>query len=157
MTVPLDSERQASELPEVRAVYEAFDQAPRVGAMTEANHRMLCEAVTAASLELGAYDHRILLSLAGFDPMTCAVVATLITRAAARPGLTAGQLEVIGRALSDAIAYRVPDGFCMDCARDAAGECSCCLADNTLAAAYQTLGHELGISPEARARREEER
>ena len=61
------------------------------------------------------------------------------------PVLTAGQLEVLARALADAIAWRVPDPFCMDCAADADGQCSDHLADETLACAYQALATELGI------------
>ena len=84
VTGPLESERQARELPAVRAVYEAFRASPGVGRMAPHNHRMLEEACSAAGVEPGAFDHRILLWLAGFEPTTCAVVAGLIGRAAAR-------------------------------------------------------------------------
>ena len=91
-TGPFESERQAWETPAVRAVYEAFDAAPRQGGMDEPNHRLLCEALTAAGVELGAYDHRIVRWLAGWEPETCAVIAGLVSRAhaageRAAPGL----------------------------------------------------------------------
>ena len=80
---PLETERQAQELPAVRAVYEAFRASPGVGRMAPHNHRMLDEACSAARVEPGVFDHRILLWLAGFEPTTCAVIAGLISRAAA--------------------------------------------------------------------------
>ena len=83
VTGPLETERQARELPAVRAVYEAFRASPGVGRMAPHNHRMLEDACSAAGVEPGAFDHRILLWLAGFEPTTCAVVAGLISRAAA--------------------------------------------------------------------------
>jgi len=81
---PLETERQARELPAVRAVWAAWDRDPGVGKMTPHNLAMLEGACEAAGLELGAYDRRILAWLAGFEPQTCAVVAGLITRAGAR-------------------------------------------------------------------------
>jgi len=179
---PLETEQQASALPEVRAVYEAFDRVPRPGMMTAANHRMLCEAVTAAGVELGAYDHRILLSLAGFDPMTCAVVTTLIARAyaagrtagttdedapacedlgcvpggphfcepypvrkATQPCVTAGQLEVIGRALADATEWRSPALLCADCDASPGDLCADHRADLQLCQSYRDLSRQLGL------------
>jgi hypothetical protein len=44
-------------------------------------HQLLESACTTAGVTLGAYDHRILLWLAGWEPSTVAVVAGLITRA----------------------------------------------------------------------------
>ena len=78
---PLETERQARELPAVRAVYAAFGADPGPGKMTPHNLAMLEGACEAAGLELGAYDRRILAWLAGWEPQTCAVVAGLITRA----------------------------------------------------------------------------
>jgi len=49
--------------------------------MVPHNHRMLCEALAATGVQLGAYDHRIVSWLAGFEPETCAVVCGLTTRA----------------------------------------------------------------------------
>jgi hypothetical protein len=48
-------------------------------------HKLLCEALTAAGVEMGVYDHRIASWLAGWEPQTCAVVAGWLTRAG-RPG-----------------------------------------------------------------------
>jgi hypothetical protein len=45
------------------------------------NHRVLCQTLTAAGVELGAYDHLIVTWLAGYEPATVAVVAGLVTRA----------------------------------------------------------------------------
>ena len=42
------------------------------------------DACTAAGVRLGAYDHRILVRLAGWEPATCAVIAGMITRPARR-------------------------------------------------------------------------
>lgn len=78
---PFETEDDARLTPAVRAVYEAARASNRRGAMGELNHRMLDEACTAAGVELGAYDHRILLWLAVFEPQMCAVFAKLIRRA----------------------------------------------------------------------------
>jgi hypothetical protein len=86
---PLESEREARELPAVKAVYEAFGADPGVGKMTPHNLRMLLDACAAAGVKVGAYEVRILEWLANYEPTTCAVMAGLITRAAA--GKAAGQ------------------------------------------------------------------
>ena len=78
---PFETERQAAESPSVRAIYEAFDRNPHVGGMAWHNHRMLDQACTAARVELGAYDHRILAWLGGWEPSTCAVIAGIIRQA----------------------------------------------------------------------------
>jgi hypothetical protein len=49
--------------------------------LTEINHRLLCEALAAAGVELGTHDHCIVQWLAGWEPSTWAAVAGLITRA----------------------------------------------------------------------------
>jgi len=103
VTGPLETERQARELPAVRAVYAAFDASPGLGRMAPHNHRMLCEAAAAAGVELGAYDHRIMLWLAGWEPTTCIVLAGLIRRAAA----TAHRLTADGGADAGPAAWRV--------------------------------------------------
>jgi len=51
------------------------------GAWQAGSHRLLCAELTAAGVDFGAYDHRIVAWLAGWEPHTCAVVAGLITRA----------------------------------------------------------------------------
>ncbi len=83
---PYESEQQARETPAVRAVYDAFDADPGVGKMAPHNFLMLVQACEAAGVGLGSpssYDRQILAWLAGWEPQTCAVVAALITRAAA--------------------------------------------------------------------------
>lgn len=81
MSGPFETEREARELPAVQAVYEAFRADAGVGRMAPHIRRMLDEACAAAGVDLGAYDHRIVQWLAGWEPETCAVVAGLITRA----------------------------------------------------------------------------
>jgi hypothetical protein len=78
---PFETERQALDTPAVRAVHAAFGRDPGTGKMTPLIHRILEEACDAARVELGAYDHRILLWLAGFEPAAAVVLAGLITRA----------------------------------------------------------------------------
>ena len=87
---PFETEREAREHPAVRAVYEAFDADPGVGKMAPHNHRLLCEALTAARVELGAYDHRVLLWLATWEPQVCVVIAGMITRAHQAGSMAAG-------------------------------------------------------------------
>jgi hypothetical protein len=79
MTGPFQTEREARELPAVRAVYAAFEADPGPGKMTAPNLRMLLDAVTSAGIHVGAYDVQILEWLAGYEPQTCAVIAGLIT------------------------------------------------------------------------------
>jgi hypothetical protein len=80
---PFESEREVRKTAAVRSVYESFDRDHGPGRMTGPCHRILDEACTAAGVELGAYDHCIMLWLASFGPVECAVVAGLITRARA--------------------------------------------------------------------------
>lgn len=81
MKEPLKTEQQARELPEVQAIFRAFDASPGAGKMAPLNLAMLEQACAAAHVELGAYDQRILAWLAQWEPQTCAVIAGLITRA----------------------------------------------------------------------------
>jgi hypothetical protein len=92
---PFETEQEARELPAVRAIYNAMHVSTRPGVMATGGHKLLDEACTAAGVELGAYDHRILLWLAGFEPHSCAVIAGLITRAAgtAAPGARLAELR----------------------------------------------------------------
>jgi hypothetical protein len=78
---PIHTEAQARELPAVRAVYDAFDIDPGVGKITAANLKLLLDACAEAGVMVGNFDVQILEWLAGFEPTTCAVVASLITRA----------------------------------------------------------------------------
>jgi hypothetical protein len=70
---PCETEAQARAA--ARHIYDAVHASNRRGAMAEANHRLLCEALSAAGVELGAYDHRIVSWLAGWEPETVAVMA----------------------------------------------------------------------------------
>ena len=81
MTGPYETEHQVRQLPAVRAICDAFERDPGAGKMIPHCRRILDDACSAAGVETGAYDHRILVWLAGWGPETCAVVAGLITRA----------------------------------------------------------------------------
>lgn len=78
---PLETEKQARGLPEVRAAWAAFDANPGAGRMAPHLARMLTDACEAAGVTLGAYDQRIVTWLGGWEPATCAVFAGLIRRA----------------------------------------------------------------------------
>lgn len=87
VTGPFDTEEQARLLPAVQAVYAAFRRDPGAGKMTAHNRRMLLDALAAAGVYLGAYDHRIADWLAGWEPQTVAVIAGWVQRASqAREG-----------------------------------------------------------------------
>jgi len=73
---PLETERQAADL-----VRHITDSPPGAGAWTTGCHRLLEDTCLAAGVQLGAYDHAILLWLADWEPSTAAVVASLIRRA----------------------------------------------------------------------------
>ena len=88
MTGPFDSEAEVLALPDVRDVYAMFDADPGPGKMAPHNHALLIRACVQGGAELGAYDRRILLWLAGSPPATCAVVAGLIS-APTMPGVLA--------------------------------------------------------------------
>lgn len=81
MTGPYETEQQVRELPAVRAISDAMHASHRRGVIGELGCRLLDAACEAASVKVGAYDHRILIWLAGFEPEACAVIADLITRA----------------------------------------------------------------------------
>jgi hypothetical protein len=74
------------DLPIVRAVYDAMHvsrlPAHHRGVGAERNHRLLCEALSVAGVELGAYDRRIVEWLAGWEPSAVVVVCGFISRAA---------------------------------------------------------------------------
>ena len=141
MSGPYETERQASQTPAVRAVYEAFRAAPGPGRMDADNARMITQACDTAGVELGAFDRRIVAWLAGFEPATCAVFAGLISRAA----LTAGQRELLAAILFDAIDRREPSGACADCEEHPAGLCWDHSADLDRCDAYLALARQLGV------------
>jgi hypothetical protein len=111
---PFETEREARE-----AVRHIRDLPPGTGAWTEGNQRLLTDALTAAGVALGAYDHRILDWLTGWEPQTLAVIAGWVTRANHEPGsvvLPPGALPVILWALADAKWARVHEGVgCDEC------------------------------------------
>lgn len=80
---PFESESQALATPAVQAVYRAYD----VGTMSlrDGAADLLLSACERAGVTPGAYDRRILIWLAGFEPQVAAAVAGVIVRAAARP------------------------------------------------------------------------
>ncbi|SOD72902.1 hypothetical protein SAMN05892883_2218 [Jatrophihabitans sp. GAS493] len=57
---------------------------PITDSHAEHNAARLQEAVTAAGVEVGSYDQRILSWLAGYEPQTVEVIAALIARAGQR-------------------------------------------------------------------------
>ncbi len=82
---PFDTEAEVRALPAVREVYAAFDADPGVGKMTPHIHRMLLDALAAAGVYLGPYDHQIAEWLANWEPQTVAVIAGWVRRAAEGP------------------------------------------------------------------------
>jgi hypothetical protein len=71
---PFETEREA------RQAAQHITHSP-AGSWGAGNHRLLEDACRTAGVELGAYDHSILLWLSGWEPSTVAVVAGLIARA----------------------------------------------------------------------------
>jgi hypothetical protein len=131
---PYQTEAQAREQPAVRAIYDAAYADRRRGVMAEGSHRLLEEACSAASVELGAYDQHILAWLAGLEPQTCAVIAGLITRAACAQraptvlardyDLTSADQRTILAALDDTADHkRDLAASCPDCADQTCGTC----------------------------------
>jgi hypothetical protein len=142
VTGPFETERQASRTPAVQAVYTAFREAPGQGRTDAHNARMITQACDVAGVELGAFDRRIVAWLSGFEPTTCAVVAGLVDRAAAR--ITPQQAATLGQVLADAIAWREPSGACADCDKHPAGLCADHAADLDRTDAYLALARQLG-------------
>jgi hypothetical protein len=148
---PFETERQAAD-----AARHIYDSPPGTGAWGAGNHKLLEDACTSAGIQLGAYDHAILLWLAGWEPSTCAVVAGLITRAhrpelaearAALLGtaatLDAGQLRTVLEALDVAADYkRDRVAACPDCYGDAPF-CSTCESRLDQADNYDALAKTL--------------
>jgi len=131
---PYQTEAQARRQPAVRAIYDAAHASTRRGVMGEGSHRLLEEACTTASVELGAYDRRILAWLVGWEPQTCAVIAGLITRAACAQraptalardyDLTSAEQRTILAALDDNADHkRNLAASCPDCADQTCGTC----------------------------------
>jgi hypothetical protein len=70
-----------TELEARNATRHIYESPPGTGAWGNGNHKLLEDACRSAGITLGAFDHGILLWLAGFEPSTCAVIAGLIARA----------------------------------------------------------------------------
>jgi hypothetical protein len=134
---PFETERDASEIPAVREIYTAARASSRRGVMAERSYQLLEDACTAGGVELGQYDHRILLWMAGWEPQMCAVVAGLISRANRNSGFTAADLATVCQALADASAWRT---------RCTEGDRT---ADTDRAAAYEQLLRHLVTGQEA--------
>lgn len=105
--------------PVTRPAYEAARESRRRGVLGERAHRMLCESITAAGVELGAYDHRIVQWLAGMEVESCAVFAGIITRAhqaGQRSAAAAERASIRQLAVEREAACRVPctSGECPD-------------------------------------------
>lgn len=79
---PFETEQQALATPAVRAVYRAY----YVGttSLRDGAADLLLSACEKAGVVLGAYDRRILIWLAQFEPQSAAAVAGIVIRAAVR-------------------------------------------------------------------------
>ena len=156
MTGPFETERQAAELPDVRTIYDAAQASNQRGVIGQESYLMLFRACRGGRVDLGSqssYDRRILARLANWEPQTCAVVAGLITRAAAGNGgqaaaLTADQRAVLAQVFADAIEYRTPGADCTGCDEDPAGLCWDHAADLDRTDAYLGLARQLGAEVE---------
>ena len=146
MSGPYETEAQARAVPAVRAAYEAAHNSPRRGVMTERNHEALCRAAAAAGVALGAYDHRILQWLAGFEPQTCAVVAGLITRAAAAPRPRLDGSIAATHVRPDGSAVLSPNDLLtvLSALQAAADHCSPAIVTAAEAVAFRSLSYRLG-------------
>jgi hypothetical protein len=92
MLVPLETEDQARSLPAAQSAWAHYEAALAPGAAPDPNLAMLTGACDEAAAALGAFDLSTLTWLADFTPETCAVVASLITRAH-EAGRAAGRAE----------------------------------------------------------------
>jgi hypothetical protein len=136
---PYETEREARE-----AARHILDS-PAAALSAQGNRQLLEESCTAAGVTLGACDHRILLWLAGWEPSTCAVVAGLITRAAAGR-LAPAQLSTVLAAPDDAATFRTEraQAYCVACSEHPAGACDEHLDDLDAAGRYRQAITELG-------------
>ena len=75
---PYETDRQACA--DVAGIYADSCQSRGRGALGEANLVHLRQACERAGVALGAYDLRILVWFANWEPQTCAVLVGLITR-----------------------------------------------------------------------------
>lgn len=121
MSGPFESEAEVRQLPEVQAVYAAFDADPGPGKMAPHSQRMLENALLAAMVSPGAHDARLIRWLAGWGPQTVAVIASWITQAAAAGADSERQraavLEGVIARMPDAPALTDTDRTCISRAR----------------------------------------
>jgi hypothetical protein len=80
---PFESESQALATPAVQAAYRAYDVG--ISSLRDGAADLMLSACEKAGVGLGAYDRRIIIWLAGFEPQAAAAVAGIIVRAAIRP------------------------------------------------------------------------
>jgi hypothetical protein len=141
---PFETEREARNTTAVQTIYDAFYVSPGVGRMAPHSHNILSKAWTAAGLEVGTYDDRILVWLSQWEPTTCMVIAGLITRASEAAALPPQVRDLISNALRDAWSYRHNQiGQCMDCARAYPAHCAHHQADLDRADAYLDTAKQL--------------
>lgn len=79
---PFETEHQALATSAVRAVYQAYDAGTT--SLRDGAADLLLAACEQAGVTLGAYDRRILVWLAGFEPQAAAAVSGIVIRAAVR-------------------------------------------------------------------------
>ncbi len=138
MTGPYETERQAAD-----AARHIYDSPPGTGAWGTGSHKLMEDACTAARVKLGAYDQRILLWPAGWEPSTCAVVAGLITRAHARV-LDQDDRRTVLDALDVAADYkRDMAANCSECGTCPGGLCTTCEWRMNAADAYDRVAATL--------------
>jgi len=82
VTGPFETEAEVLALPAVQAIRAASRAVP-FRPVDAHNARLITEACDRTGVVLGAYDRRIVAWLAGWEPQTCAVIAGMISRAAA--------------------------------------------------------------------------
>lgn len=80
MTGPFETAQEAREA--ARTMLATYGADPAIDRAKPANRAMLLDTLTAAGVELGDYDRTIVDWLAEWEPTTCAVIASLIARAA---------------------------------------------------------------------------
>lgn len=76
---PFESDDEVRALPEVAAIYEAYDHGFGTGNLSGAP--LITAACDAAGVAIGAYDARTIEWMGNWEPHTCAVFAGLIRRA----------------------------------------------------------------------------
>jgi hypothetical protein len=138
---PYETERQAA-----ASVRHIYDSPPGTGAWGDGCHRLLEGACAAAGVQLGAYDHRILVWLTGWEPATCAVIAGLITRAGQTPALTDAQRATVLIALADTETYVTERAaaWCDACESAPEGACHEHVDDLDQTDRYRQLAREIG-------------